>query len=108
MSAIIRSACATSRLRSAVIAPGDLSYSRSEWRCIEGPDEWIGTRIIFDLATDGDETIVLFTHAGWREPVPFMHHCSTRWGYFLISLRAGLSGGTATPYPDDEPISSWR
>ena len=37
---------------------------------------------------DGDFTIVLFKHEGWREPVEFMHHCSTKWGTFLLSLKA--------------------
>jgi hypothetical protein len=36
-----------------------------------------------------------------------MHHCSTKWAYFLLGLKAGLEGGAATPYPDDMKISSW-
>jgi uncharacterized protein YndB with AHSA1/START domain len=75
---------------------------RVEWRVIDGPAEWIGTTITFDLRDVDDETVVMFTHAGWREPVEFMHHCSTRWGYFLLSLRAGLQGGASTPWPDDD------
>jgi len=55
----------------------------------------------------GDETVVLFTHAGWAEPVEFLHHCSTRWAYFLMSLKHALEGGEATPWPRDEKISSW-
>jgi uncharacterized protein YndB with AHSA1/START domain len=81
--------------------------TRVRWRCVEGPAEWLDTTIDFELAQHGDETVVLFTHGGWREPVEFMHHCSTRWAYFLIGLRAGLGGGKATPWPDDDKISSW-
>jgi uncharacterized protein YndB with AHSA1/START domain len=80
--------------------------TRVEWRCLEGPEEWRDTMITFDLKANGDETTVLFTHAGW-EPVEFMHHCSTRWGYFLLGLKAGCEGGAATPWPDDTPASSW-
>jgi uncharacterized protein YndB with AHSA1/START domain len=80
---------------------------RVGWRCIQGPDEWVGTTITFELRADGDETVVLFTHAGWREPVEFMHHCTTAWAYFLLSAKHGLEGGTATPWPDNELISSW-
>jgi uncharacterized protein YndB with AHSA1/START domain len=80
---------------------------RVVWRCVQGPDEWLGTSITFDLRTDGDETVVLFTHSGWREPVEFMHHCSTAWGYYLLSLKHGLEGGKASPWPDNEKISSW-
>lgn len=79
------------------------------WRCVEGPAEWTGTTVTFELHGNGEETVVLFTHAGWREPNEFMHHCSTRWGYFLLGLRAGFQGGKATPWPEDEPASSsWR
>lgn len=81
------------------------------WRCVEGPAEWVGTTVTFDLTSPSHapgETVVLFTHADWREPVEFMHHCSTRWGYFLLSLKAGLEAGKATPFPDDLKISSWN
>ena len=77
------------------------------WRCVQGPDEWVGTTLTFDLSSAGDETAVLFRHGDWREPIVFMYHCSTKWAYHLLGLKAGLEGGTATPYPDDEKISSW-
>lgn len=77
------------------------------WRCVQGPDEWVGTSLTFDLASSAGETALLFTQAGWREPIEFMYHCSTKWAYFLLGLRAGLEGGVATPYPEDMKISSW-
>ena len=80
---------------------------RVGWRCVGGPDEWVGTDITFDLTYADGETVVLFTQAGWREPVPFMHHCSTKWAVLLLGLKAGLEGGKATPCPDDLSISSW-
>jgi uncharacterized protein YndB with AHSA1/START domain len=39
------------------------------WDVIDGPQEWIGTNVRWDLRQDGDYTIVLFKHEGWREPV---------------------------------------
>jgi uncharacterized protein YndB with AHSA1/START domain len=96
---------------SAVMEIAELDPDRCvRWRCVEGPDEWVGTNLTFDLTSPlhaQGETVVLFTHAGWREPVEFMHHCSTRWGYFLLSLKAGLESGKATPYPDDMKTDSW-
>jgi uncharacterized protein YndB with AHSA1/START domain len=77
------------------------------WRYVKGPDEWIDTDLNFDLVPSGDETVLLFTHAGWRQPVEFMHHCSTKWAYFLLGLKAGMEGEDATPFPDDMHISSW-
>jgi len=71
------------------------------WTCVEGHDEWVGTTVTFDLSHKDDETVVLFTHADWREPDEFMAHCSARWAYFLLSLKSYLETGSGTPYPED-------
>ena len=55
---------------------------RVAWQVVDGPEEWVGTTIDWDLRQDGDYTIVLFKHEGWQEPVEFMHHCSTKWGSY--------------------------
>jgi len=71
------------------------------WRCVEGADEWVGTKVDFDLAHKDGETVVLFTHADWREPTEFMAHCSARWAYFLLSLKSYVENGKGTPFPED-------
>lgn len=71
------------------------------WNCVGGADEWIGTRVSFDLTPADGETAVLFTHAGWRSPTEFMAHCSARWAYFLFSLKSLVETGKGTPFPDD-------
>jgi uncharacterized protein YndB with AHSA1/START domain len=95
---------------SAVMEVTELSPNHHvQWRCVEGPQEWVGTTVTFDLKESGGETVLLFTHADWREPVEFMHHCSTKWATVLIGLRSGLEGGSFTSFPDDAKISSsWR
>jgi len=75
------------------------------WQVIEGPEEWIGTKISFDLKQSGDHAIVLFKHQGWKEPVEFMHHCSTKWATYLMSLKSLLETGKGTPNPNDPHIS---
>jgi uncharacterized protein YndB with AHSA1/START domain len=80
---------------------------RVVWRCVEGPAEWVDTDFTFQLGAADGETVVLFTHGGWREPVEFMHHCSTKWASYLLGMKHGLEGGRARPYPDDEKISRW-
>src|SRR3954453_4930548 len=84
-----------------------VSADRIEWRGIDGPQEWIGTTFTFELGHADGETMVLFTHGGWRESEPFLAHCATKWAYFLLGLKAMLEGGEATPYPGDLHISSW-
>jgi uncharacterized protein YndB with AHSA1/START domain len=78
------------------------------WEVVGGSaPEWIGTKIHWDLKTEGDHTVVLFKHEGWREPVEFMHHCSTKWGSFLMSLKQYLETGAGAPWPHDVHIDNW-
>ncbi len=74
------------------------------WQVVGGPAEWIGTRIAFELRQQGEYCIVLFKHQGWKEPVEFMHHCSTKWAIFMMSLKALVESGKGAPNPDDVRI----
>ncbi|MEI6245605.1 MAG: SRPBCC domain-containing protein [Acidobacteriota bacterium] len=74
------------------------------WKCIEGPDEWVGTEITFRIEARPEQTIVLFAHSGWKEPVEFMHHCSTKWATFLLSLKSWLERSEGRPFPYDMKI----
>jgi len=78
------------------------------WEVVEGPAEWIGTNVSFDLSQNGDWTAVLFKHEGWKEPVEFMHNCSTKWGVFLISLKSLLETGKGRPAPNEIKLDSWE
>ena len=71
------------------------------WSCVGGAGEWVGTRLDFMLTSNDDETVVLFTHADWRDPTDFMAHCSARWAYFLLSLKSLVETGKGTPSPED-------
>lgn len=73
-------------------------FRRNQLEVIEaGPDPvrwlysgpatgWVGIEIVFRLEWREIQTVVLFSHRGWREPVEFMHHCSTKRATFLPSL----------------------
>lgn len=82
--------------------------TRVQWEVVGGPDEWIGTTVEFDLTYVDGWTIVNFLHAGWREPVEFMNHCSTKWGSFLMSLKSLIEDGSGAPHPKDVQISNWH
>lgn len=75
-----------------------------EWRCTDGPAEWIDTEVSFRLEWKDDQTFVMFKHAKWQEPVDFMHHCSTKWATFLLSLRDLLETSRGHPLPNDLKI----
>jgi uncharacterized protein YndB with AHSA1/START domain len=78
------------------------------WQVVDGPAEWVGTKISFDLKQEDDYSIILFKHQGWREPAEFMYHCSTKWAIFLMSLKAFVETGKGTPSPDDVKIGNWH
>jgi len=78
------------------------------WRCVDGPAEWIGTDITFELSQQGDQTIVLFGHRNWREAVEFTAHCSMKWATFLLSLRSYVETGKGKPSPQDLKIDNWN
>ena len=83
------------------------SPKRVRWKCVAGPDQWIDTRVYFDIVQEDGETILLFKHCGWREETEFMHHCSTSWASFLIGLKE-LDGGQGRPFgPQYGRISRW-
>lgn len=86
------------------LSPG----KRVAWRVLEGPEEWVGTTIGFDLKQDGEYAVVLFKHEGWPEPVEFMHHCSTKWAIFLMSLKSLVETGQGAPNPRDVKIDNWN
>ncbi|HEV8246860.1 MAG TPA: SRPBCC domain-containing protein, partial [Polyangiaceae bacterium] len=78
---------------------------RVVWRVIEGPEEWIGSKISFDLNQDGDEATVFFKQQGWKVQTEFMHHCSTKWAIYLMSLKSLMETGKGSPNPNDTHIS---
>jgi uncharacterized protein YndB with AHSA1/START domain len=84
--------------------PGELV----RWEVVGGPEEWIGTHVRFELFQADEYTIVLFRHEGWKEPVEFMYHCSTKWATFLMSLKQLVETGKGEPAPNDVRISNWH
>lgn len=81
--------------------PGELV----KWKVVRGCPEWMDTEISFQLVRKDNQTFVLFKHAGWKEQVEFMHHCSTRWGIFLAcSLKPLLEMGKGRPVPEDVKV----
>lgn len=78
------------------------------WRCVDGPPEWIGTVITFDLSVQGGQTIIIFGHRNWKEEIEFMAHCSMKWAVFLLSLREYVETGKGKPSPHDLKIDDWN
>ena len=78
---------------------------RVVWQVTDGPAEWIGTKVVWDLTPEGAGTTLRFKHQGWREQVDFMAHCSSKWASFLWSMKTLCETGKGSPYPNDVRIS---
>ena len=78
------------------------------WRVTDGPPEWIGTDMTFDLSQQDDQTVLIFGHRNWKEAVDFTAHCSMKWATFLLSLRALAETGAGQPSPVDLKIDNWN
>lgn len=79
-----------------------------QWTVINGPEDWIGTDLTFNLNQEDDYTIILFSHSKWREANDHMSHCSMKWATFLLSLRQYVETGKGRPSPDDLKIDNWN
>ena len=74
------------------------------WKCVRGPDQWVGTELSFQLVWRDGQTYVLFKQSGWREATEFLHHSSTKWATLLLSLRDAVESGEGRPIPRDKKI----
>ena len=83
-------------------------YKSVLWECVEGPEEWVGTDIMFDLSEEDGQTVILFGHRNWHEAIDFTAHCSMKWAVFLLSLREFAENGKGKPSPHDVKIDNWN
>jgi hypothetical protein len=77
-----------------------LSFDRDArvvWRCIEGPEDWVGTEIAIELSGADDGTVVRLAHRNWRAPTDGLASSATRWARVLL----GLECLVAFPEPTD-------
>jgi uncharacterized protein YndB with AHSA1/START domain len=78
------------------------------WRCVDGPPDWIGTLLTFELSKQDDQSILLFGHRNWAEASESMAHCSMKWAVFMLSLKDYVQTGQGRPSPGDLKIDNWN
>ena len=81
-----------------------INNQRVVWKNIDD-GQWKDTLFTFDLQPNGDQIMVNFTHANWKEVTELFTHCSTKWAVFLVSLKDYLETGQGRPFPDDIQIN---
>lgn len=76
--------------------------SRVTWSVLSAAmPNWADTAIEFESSTEGDGSMLHFTHRGFKEADDLYAMSATIWASFLISLKQYLETGKGTPHPDD-------
>lgn len=57
--------------------------AESELNFTEDPSEWTGTKIIFDISEEGNQTKLTFTHEGLTPAVECFNDCSVAWSQII-------------------------
>jgi uncharacterized protein YndB with AHSA1/START domain len=63
-----------------------------------------GTTISIDLKSEGGITSVLFAQRGFKTSGENVASATTRWGFYLLSLKRYLETGRGTPNPEDTEL----
>jgi uncharacterized protein YndB with AHSA1/START domain len=63
-----------------------------------------GTTISFDLKSDEGITSLLFAHRGFKTDGDNIAAATTRWGFYLLSLKRYLETGKGAPNPEDTDL----
>jgi uncharacterized protein YndB with AHSA1/START domain len=101
---------------------------RVRWTCLEGADEWVDTKLSFEIKGGGAEalsrahpeidgqveqlnhagkaTLMIFRHDGWRADTPMFAECNYTWGQFLRSLKLYCETGKGRPHPTQHRVES--
>jgi uncharacterized protein YndB with AHSA1/START domain len=84
---------------------GDLQFEVTElvqnkhlhWISRQGPPEWVGTSVIWQLEPLPNGTRLLFTHDGFVKKDEAYEQTRGNWDYFLDSLKSYLETGKGNP-----------
>lgn len=60
--------------------------------------EWLDTRVEFDIAPADGGTELRFRHAGLTPRLACWDDCFAGWSYFMASIKAYAETGTGTPF----------
>ena len=67
------------------------------WISRQGPPQWAGTSVTWQLAPVQGGTRVVFTHEGFVKKDESYERTRGNWNYFLDSLKSYLETGKGTP-----------
>ncbi len=67
------------------------------WISRQGPPQWMGTSVTWQLTPMQDETLLVFKHDGFTQIDRAYEETRMNWEYFLGSLKSYMETGKGTP-----------
>jgi hypothetical protein len=71
---------------------------------VEDKQEWINTKISFEISEKDDKTQIRFSHIGLNPDFECFNDCSNAWGQYIQSLSNLITSGKGNPTPKDAVI----
>ena len=71
-----------------------------ELELVDAHEDWLGTRVGFELAGDGDATTVRFRHTGWPQANAHYRQSSYCWAMYLRIMQRAVVHGESVPYEE--------
>jgi uncharacterized protein YndB with AHSA1/START domain len=68
------------------------------WRCYGDHPEWDGTTLTWNIAQEGDVTVLRFNHSGWKAVTDFYASCNSTWGELMFRLKNYAEGRKPGPH----------
>ncbi len=73
----------------------------------EDKTEWNGTKVIFEISREGEQTAIRFTHQGLVPTFECYENCSSAWSFYINdSLRSLIATGKGEPNRKEEGATS--
>lgn len=61
--------------------------SKIVWKCIASDEEWVDTKVSFELTEKDNNTMVILKHFDWSQRTNFYRWYSYNWAMFLYRLK---------------------
>ena len=79
----------------------------NKFNFVKDTTEWINTKLIFEIAKEGDKTEVKFTHQGLVPEYECYNVCHDAWsGYIRGSLQSLITTGIGKPNPKEGGLNA--
>ena len=71
------------------------------WNCQGDNPEWTGTTLTWAIKPDGINSVLRFTHGGWKSESDSFAMCNATWGELMYRLKGYLEGRAPGPHWPD-------